>query len=176
MIKAYLLRCQQELLEKKIDLQNEIQNNEMIIKKNEKLISLITDSEDKSYTSFTPGNFKSDMDGKKIKELKMQISGMQEYSLELKNKLELINDRIRELEQIIQKEKDNNKVQSQKQKEQEESNQRYDISIQQLNDVLHRLNVCIKMAEMDPTRCKIELRDISSTVQKIINNMQLHNQ
>lgn len=174
MIKDYLLRCQQELLERKIDLVSEIQSNEMSIRENEKLITLIKNSEDKSYTSLTPGNYKNDLDGKKIKELKMQLSGMQEYDANLRKKLDLIDDRISELEQIIHLEKDNSKVQYQKQKEHEESSQRYDTSIQQLKDILRRLDICSKMAEMDPIRCKIELKNLSAIVQKIIEDMQIH--
>lgn len=174
MIKSYLSRCQQELLEKKIDLMNEIQSNEMSIRENEKLITLIKNSEDKSYTSFTPGNYKNDMDGKKIKELKMQLSDMQEYGVDLRKKLNLIDERIRDLEQIIHEEKDNSEVEYLKQKEYEKSRQKYDTSIRQLRDVLRRLDICSKTVEMDPIRCKIELKNISSTVQKIINDMQLH--
>ena len=102
----YLNECMQELLAKRIDLQEALQKNEGELRENRELIHAIELSEDKSYESFAPRNYTSDRNEKKVKELKSDQQQLLENDRSLKKELEKINEKVERLESVIRAEKE----------------------------------------------------------------------
>lgn len=187
MVKHYLLNYQQELLEKKIDLEKSLQKVEILIKENQEFIRFIQNSEDKSYDSFSPHNYKSDSDEKKKKELKEQQKELKEQTISLKNQIEHINQKSNELENIIKLLKtENNKeidkdddsevfrmklLETQEYERQNIARELQNSTLQSLASMMHKIEICTKLADMDPNRCKLELQNLSKTVKNTIDDM-----
>lgn len=191
MIKEYLINYKQELLEKKIDLTKALQKNELLIKEKIEFKRLIELSEDKSYESFSPQNYNNDKNKEQIKELKNQQKELEEKKVQLKTEIEAINKKIDELECILKslkqldnetkhmkEELDDNEVfrlkllETQEYERKRIARELHDSTVQSLTSMIHKLEFCTKLMDMDPSRCKIELQNLSNTVRDTIRDMR----
>lgn len=191
MIKQYLLNYEQELLEKKIDLSKALQKNDISIKENIEFIHLIEASEDKSYDSFTPQNYKKDTNHNKIKELKDNQKLLQENGIKLKNEVDDISKKIVELENIIQLVNQSNSnikgmeeqlndneivrlklLETQEYERQRIARELHDSTVQSLTSMIHKIELCTRLIDMDNNRCKLELQNMSKTVKETIKDMR----
>lgn len=102
MVKEYLSNQRQELLEKKIDLQKQLHKNELSTKENEEFLRYIQSTENKSYDSFTPSNYKNDRNEQKKKLLKEEIKELHEQEIFLTDELVHISEKIEELDEVIE--------------------------------------------------------------------------
>ena len=153
MLKQFLLNYKQELMEKKIDLTKSFQNNEMLIKENEEYIRFVEASEDKNYGSFSPQSYNTNNNLTEIKELKEKQKQLKEISAKNKEEIERINQRLSELSSIIEEVRND-----------EENRIQQDIKKTNRNDkidsLIHKIEFCINLVDVDPKRCKLELREI----------------
>lgn len=191
MIKQYLLNYEQELLEKKIDLSKALQKNEISIKENMEFIHFIEASEDRSYDSFTPQNYKKDTDHNKIKELKNNQKLLQENGVKLKNEVDAISKKIEELENVIQLVNQSNSnikgmeeqlndnenfrlklLETQEYEKQRIARELHDSTVQSLTSMIHKIELCTRLIDMDANRCKLELQNMSKTVKEMIKDMR----
>ena len=191
MIRKYLLNYEQELLEKKIDLSKALQKNEISLKENTEFIRFLESSEDKSYDSFAPHNYKNDMNAKRMKELKENQKKLIAEGERIKDEIDNISKKIMELEQIIQIEQqaveksesiekqleDNGKFRLKLLETQEYERQRiarelHDSTVQSLTGMIHRIELCSKLMDMDPNRCKLELQNMTKTIRETIRDMR----
>lgn len=171
MVIEYLTDYLQELLGRRIDLQEELQRSETSIRENKEFIRMIEESEDKSYESFSPRNYKNDRNEKKIKELKDQQQQLRETSMSLKQELERLNRRIEELENLIRAEKKKENLKYVELKKQEANEKIYELAVQQLTSVMNKIETCERIVEVDRYRCKMELRNLAGIVKGIIEEL-----
>ena len=137
MVKQFLLKYEQELMEKKIDLIKSFQNNEMSIKENEEYIRFVETSENEDYGSFSPQSYNKKNDLTKIKELKEKQKQLKEMSSQKKEEIDNIDQRLSELSDIIE-----------------------EVRNDEEHDLIHKIEFCISLVDVDPKRCKLELQEI----------------
>lgn len=153
MLKQFLLNYKQELMERKIDLTKSFQNNEMLIKENEEYIRFVEASEDKNYGSFLPQSYNTNNNLTEIKELKEKQKQLKEISTWKKEEIEHINQRLSELSSIIEEVKNDEENRIQQDIKKANSNEKID-------NLIHKIEFCINLVDVDPKRCKLELREI----------------
>lgn len=153
MLKQFLLNYKQELMERKIDLTKSFQNNEMLIKENEEYIRFVEASEDKNYGSFSPQSYNTNNNLTEIKELKEKQKQLKEISTWKKEEIEHINQRLSELSSIIEEVRNDEENRIQQDIKKANRNEK-------LDSLIHKIEFCINLVDVDPKRCKLELREI----------------
>lgn len=191
MVKSYLEQCRQELLELQIDLTNQVQKIDLLMKEKIELIQYIESSEDESYDSFVPQNFRSDMNRQKIKNIRDELKQYEDRVEDLQNRSENVEYKIKEIESVIQVNKENESLDSDMKRKlddneffrlkvlqtQELERQRiardlHDSVVQNLTSLIHRIELCNRLMDMDKERCKIELQNMSRTLRDTIQQMR----
>ena len=153
MLKQFLLNYKQELMERKIDLTKTFQNNEMLIKENEEYIRFVEASEDKNYGSFSPQSYNTNNNLTEIKELKEKQKQLKEISAKNKEEIERIDQRLSELSNIIEEVRNDEENRIQQDIKKENRNEK-------LDSLIHKIEFCINLVDVDTKRCKLELREI----------------
>lgn len=153
MLKQFLLNYKQELMERKIDLTKTFQNNEMLIKENEEYIRFVEASEDKNYGSFSPQSYNTNNNLTVIKELKEKQKQLKEISAKNKEEIERIDQRLSELSNIIEEVRNDEENRIQQDIKKENRNEK-------LDSLIHKIEFCINLVDVDTKRCKLELREI----------------
>ena len=153
MVKQFLLNYKQELMERKIDLVKSFQNNEMLIKENEEYIRFVEASEDKNYESFSPQSYNTNNNLAKLKELKEKQKQLKEVSARKKEEIEHIDQKLDELSNIIEEVRNDEENRIQQDIKKANRNEKID-------SLIHKIDFCINLVDVDPKRCKLELREI----------------
>ena len=189
MVSAYLEKLQEEYLEKKIQIEKTLLGLEMQLKENIEFIKYLEENTDVSFESFSPRdvNAKSKT---KIKELKEKQVTLKELIEAEKIKKEEIIQRLDELTNVIKvahstistsEDKKNDSeidhhqyrlklLETQENERQRISRELHDSTVQNLTSMIHKLELCSKLIDMDPIRCKLELTMMSRTLKDIIND------
>ena len=187
MIKQYLLKSKQELVEKRIDFRKLLKKSELKIKENIEFIHLIEESQDKNYNSFFPQNYRTVTNKEKIKKLKEEQRKFEEESKRIEKDIDEVDRKIEELNYLISlcKQKDRNESELEEEviekeinrmdfyKEIEDQNKDTMKQIIEKTEVLYaihnKMELCYRLMDMDPKRCKIELKNISKDLQEAAN-------
>lgn len=187
MIISYLENLQNEYMQDKHNIEKEINNIKIHLQENVAFIKLLEETNDPNYESFTP----REVNGKnkaKIRELQEEQKEIQE-SLEQKeicyaeciNKLEELSKVINETKKkIAAHEKDlldnefyrTTLLEIQETERQRISRELHDSTVQNLTSLVHKTELCSKLIEMDPIRCKLELNMMTKTLREIIDDMR----
>lgn len=185
MVIAYLEKLQDEYLHEKLDKEKELSRLQIELRETIEFIRLLEETNDPNYESFTPREVNS-KNKKKILELQEQQRKIQQsIELETEHYLEY-KQRLDELENVLEKAKkdaaqinqnvfDNEKYRSSLLETQENERQRisrelHDSTVQNLTSLVHKAELCSKLVEMDPVRCKLELTTMSKTLREIIDD------
>lgn len=182
MVKEYLEKIKQELIEKRVILNEKISSCEKNLKENEKFIQILEDTNDPNYEAFTPRETNT-FNRRKIKELREEQKTIFENVTNLKDQLGEIEYRIAEITSVIKvaredvsdtkDEIDNYDTRLALLKTVETERQRiardlHDSTTQNLTALVHKSELCTKLLESDPIRCKLELYAIGETLRGII--------
>lgn len=186
MVLTYLLDSKQKLVEERIDLRSQLQKIQTDIRENEKLSHFIKDSENNSYASFVPSNYKNDLNAKHIQELQEKRSELEEKSKYFQLQIKITEERMEELNYIIKlvkqerqntedlqeelKESEQNRRKTLKEKEQEKNKLVRSMKTTMDNNmktIVSKLEMCTKIVELDPGRCKIELQDVLKEIKNM---------
>ena len=151
MVKQFLLDYEQELLEKKIDLMKSLQKNELSKKENMEFIHFIEKSEDKSYDSFSPQNYSTRSDRKRLKELKEEKQRIEELSTKVETEIKDIDSKLEKLYKVLDEIRKYDIVEEEKGSA---------IDYPGLNSIVHKIEFCSNLVDVDPKRCKLELMEI----------------
>lgn len=190
MVKEYLQSYLNELLEKKINAEQESASLENRIKENLAFIELLEEKNDPNYESFTPREVNSS-NKKKIAELKDEQKSLVFRSEEQKEKIADLDAKIDELnsvirvarevekpsDELINEASDNEILRRKLLETQEAERQRiarelHDSTVQSLTGLMYKAELLSKLMEMDPNRCKVELKGLSGHIKEIIKVMR----
>lgn len=179
MVKEYLEKLRDELTEERLQLLNEETSLQNHYKENLKMIQLLEETNDPNYASFTPREIHP-YNRVKIEELTLD----QKKTTDLleKNKIAISekNYKIGEINSVIKVAKEEESFSSTSAsnrfsilKTQEKERQRiardlHDSTVQNLTSLVHKSELCIKLIDTDPIRCKLELSSLSKILRDII--------
>ena len=193
MVCAYLEKLHGEYLEEKISIDKTIANLQVQLKENIEFIKLLEENTDASYESFSPRdiNSKSKVQIKKLKEKQKdileEIDRVKEKQSEIVQKIDELSSVIKVAKSSIVKtdeieSKEDNKVEldnnvyrltlleTQENERQRISRELHDSTVQNLTSMVHKTELCSKLIDMGPIRCKLELTMMSRTLRDIIND------
>lgn len=190
MIVEYLERLYQEMYEQRLTLERENQKKEVLLKDNIKFVQTLENSLDENYESFSPR--------KVDEENHIKIESLLEEQRKLeedirKGKIEIVdmNVRMSELESVLKVARENEKaavsadfernenqifrrkiLETQEIERQRIARDMHDSVVQNMISLVHKIEICNKIGDVDPIRCKLELRAMTKTVRDIIQDMR----
>lgn len=179
MINEYLEKKHGELRKEKHALKEELRRIQIHIKENRKFIELLEQSEDPDIESFSPraGNSK---DKEKIKELQEEQKRLLQEEEEKQQALDVCRENEKELAAVkkeVQTEKSAGNAEKYRLKileAQENERQRiarelHDTTVQDMTSLIHKTELCMKLVDLDPSRCKLELNVVSKILRETVN-------
>lgn len=192
MVLEYLERSRQEMLEKQIALGERVQSLQNSLKENIKFIQMLEESSDPNYAAFTPREVNGHND-EKIKELKEEqqlistkLQEEQKQISDLKLKILEINSVIKVLKERIESDNDSGTglerledysissrlmiLETQEKERQRIARDLHDSTVQNLTSLVHKAELCMKLMDVDPIRCRLELSTLGKTLRSIIDD------
>ncbi len=190
MVKEYLENYLTELLEKKINAEREASSLENRIRENLAFIALLEEKNDPNYEFFSPREVNSS-NKKKIAELKEEQKILMSDSEESKERITDLEAKIAELnsvirvarevekpsDELINEASDNEILRRKLLETQEAERQRiarelHDSTVQSLTGLMYKAELLTKLMDMDPNRCKVELKSLSGHIKEIVSGMR----
>lgn len=188
MVKEYLEKLHVEYEQEDHTLQEKIKNKKIQLKENIEFIKLLDETTDDSYESFTPREINS-KNKTKITSLRDEQKVILQELDQLKIEEIAISQKIDELNSVMKFENERNEIQdapegvnkidqtfrlklleTQENERQRISRELHDSTVQNLTSLVHKSELCSKLIEMDPIRCKLELLTLNRTLREVINN------
>ena len=153
MVIEYLQQIKDSYFEQKHALEKQLNLLEIQLKENTGMIKMLEETNDSCYELFTPRNVNS-KNKAKINELMEEQKSINESIENLKNSIKEYSSKIEQLDQIV-----------------EEENREIEIVQDNLLDgmknILNRVELCSRLIDIDPVRCRLEL----SSVMKILTDL-----
>lgn len=190
MVEKYLEKMRQEIYEEKVSIERAYHKNDLLLKENIQFIYTLENSLDKNYESFSPRNINYE-NYEKIDALKKEQDEIQKKSEELAEKISKLNTHLAELDHVIkvmketrklavneeniieQKENFHKKIlETQEMERQRIARELHDSVVQSLTGMVHKIEFCTKLMDMDTVRCKLELHSMSKLVRNIIEDIR----
>ncbi len=185
MVNDYIEKLQTNFLKEKVDIEKEINDLELHLKENKELIEKFNENENSNLPSFSPQEQNTGKK-KKVRELK-------EETKSIKEKIRKKKDKNRECLLLIQELNEVNKflenammkqafvdivdethrltiLKTQENERQRISRELHDSTIQNLTSLVYKVELCIKLLEIDPIQCKLELSTMGKMLRDIIND------
>ena len=191
MVCSYLENLQCEYLEQKILIDKRMTNLQIELKENIEFLKLLEEDIDTSYELFSPRQMTSKNE-KQIQELKKQQKDILSEIDHVKEEQALIIRKIDELSSVLKvartsdaklkelevAEKDEadselfrlTLLETQEKERQRISRELHDSTAQNLTSLVHKTELCSKLIDMDPIRCKLELTMMSRSLREIVND------
>ena len=185
MVKEYLEKTRQKLVDQKNELKTKEKELHLHVRENIEFIRMLEDEIDPNYEAFTPRKVNA-YNEKKIEELKQEQKDLTEQLNEVRQKLYDTGLDIDEIDSVIKVEaeknasenvlKDNNAnpkdkitiLQTQESERQRIARDLHDTTVQSLTSLVHKSELCKKLVDVDPLRCKLELSSMSKILKDII--------
>lgn len=183
MVISYLEKLQESHTQEKYKIEKQLSELEIHLKENIEFIKLLEETNDPNYESFTPREVNS-KNKAKIRELQEEQKKIRESLEEEKVLYSECKDRLEELAEVIaqaKREKDSRQedaltnesyrttlLETQENERQRISRELHDYTVQNLTSLVHKTELCSKLVEMDPIRCKLELNIMTKTLREII--------
>lgn len=174
MVIEYLQQIKDSYFEQKHALEKQLNLLEIQLKENTGMIKMLEKTNDSCYELFTPRNVNS-KNKAKINELMEEQKSINESIENLKNSIKEYSSKIEQLDQIVEEE--NREIEivqeyteamtlqnivSEDEKESSEDN-----LLDSMMNILNRVELCSKLIDIDPVRCRLEL----SSVMKILTDL-----
>lgn len=190
MIIEYLEKIYAEMYEQKVSLEHDYKKNELLLKENIQFIYTLENSLDRNYESFSPRDINHES-YEKIENLKEEKSQIEKQEEILRIKISDLNDHLAELEHVLKVVRENTKaieekevlleddeffrkkiLETQEMERQRIARELHDSIVQNLTSIVHKIEFCTKLMDMDTVRCKLELQTMSKMVKRIIEDMR----
>lgn len=186
MVKDYLEKMKQDLIDRRDLINEQIVSCENQLKENEKFIQVLEDTTDPNYEVFTPREINS-FNRKKVVELKEEQKAIREHLTNLWDELGEAEYRIAEITSVIRvaerDESDSTEetdcydtrlalLRTVETERQRIARDLHDSTTQNLTALVHKTELCTKLLDSDPIRCKLELFSIGKSLRNIIEDMR----
>ncbi len=188
MVETYLEKLLQEYESKKREIDEAVSNQDNLLKENIEFIKLLEKNSDDNYELFTPREVNA-RDKAKILELKEEQKTISaDYDALKLEQAEWIQ-KIDELQSVLRVQKQKERVdaastsklqedrmvrfallETQENERQRISRELHDSTVQNLTSLVHKTELCGKLVDMDPIRCKLELTAVNHMLREIIQN------
>ena len=184
MVKDYLEKIRQEFIEHKISLEEQISLYENKAKENIKFLQILEDERNPGYEAFSPRESNS-FHKEKMEELQEEQKNIANKLMSLRDQLQEYEFRIVDIASVIREETEIEKkiqkvantdsydtrlalLRSVETERQRIARDLHDSTTQHLTAIVHKTELCSKIIESDPVKCKLELFSIGQTLRKII--------
>ena len=187
MVVEYLEQTKKQFIDKRKSLLDEISSLEIKSKENIRMIQMLEDTNDDNFESFSPREVSSYTKSKMVElsEEQKQIQQLlQDYCsevLELNLKIDEVTSVIKVAqnendicnEEISKSKKSNlNVLESVEKERQRIARDLHDSTVQNLTSLVHKSELCMKLIELDPIRCKLELSSMGKILREVIEDMR----
>ena len=187
MVVEYLEQTKKQFIDKRQSLLDEISSLEIKSKENIRMIQMLEDTNDDNFESFSPREVSSYNKSKMVElsEEQKQIQQMlQDYSsevLELNLKIDEVTSVIKVAQneseicnvEISKSKKSNlNVLESIEKERQRIARDLHDSTVQNLTSLVHKSELCMKLIDLDPIRCKLELSSMGKILREVIEDMR----
>ncbi len=163
MVVDFLRKLRTEILGDKFELEAELKEIQIQLDENRKFVQNMKMEEEKSFDAFSPRRQNVELRNNicKLEEEQLKILGKFET---IKSELDILNSRLTEFDLVLEDAK-NQKVELKKVVDQAENDQfkenwNYDTLAQNVLSIKNKTELCFRLAELDPKRCKYELSSI----------------
>ncbi len=190
MIINYLENLYQEIYEKKINLERENQKKETLLRDNLKFVQALENTIDENYESFSPRKVDEEShlkinsllnEQRQIEEAirinKIEIVDLSVKLSELENVIKAAreNERLlfhRKIQQSDDKVYKRNILEIQEIERQRIARDMHDTVVQNLTSLIHKIEICDKIGDVDPVRCKLEMRVMKNIIRETIQDLR----
>ena len=192
MVKEYLEKIKEQFLEQKIEVSKRVNELSNKYKENVEFIKLLEETNDPNFESFTPREVNG-FNRTKIAELEKMQKILTEELAQARSELGKLDEDIYEINSVIKVARENvnsvsNKIKNHNHENddyidsnvkialleiQENERQRiarelHDSTVQNLTSMVHKTELCSKLIDTDPIRCKLELMSMGKIIRDII--------
>ena len=174
MVIEYLQQIKDSYFEQKHALEKKLNLLEIQLKENTGMIKMLEETNDSCYELFTPRNVNS-KNKAKINELMEEQKSINESIENLKNSIKEYSSKIEQLDQIVEEE--NREIEIVQEYTEamtlqnivsdDEKKSSEDNLLDGIKNVLNRVELCSRLIDIDPVRCRLEL----SSVMKILTDL-----
>mgnify|MGYP003293669256 CR=1 FL=1 len=183
MVVSYLEKIREQYQEKRIDANSRLMAVQNEYKENTEFIKLLEVNNDPTFESFTPRQVNG-FHKAKIGELEDRQKQLTNIMSDIRGEISSIDSEIYELNSVIKvaKEKlgseefqDEARVKLALLETQENERQRiarelHDSTVQNLTSLVHKTEICSKIMDVDPIRCKLELSSMNKILRDVIDD------
>lgn len=175
MVIEYLQQIKDSYFEQKHALEKQLNLLEIQLKENIGMIKMLEETNDSCYELFTPRNVNS-KNKAKINELMEEQKTINESIDNLKNSIKEYSSKIEQLDQIVEEE--NREIEIVQEyteamtlqnivSEDEKIESSEDNLLDGMKNILNRVELCSRLIDIDPVRCRLEL----SSIMKILTDL-----
>ena len=174
MVIEYLQQIKDSYFEQKHALEKQLNLLEIQLKENIGMIKMLEETNDSCYELFTPRNVNS-KNKAKINELMEEQKSINESIENLKNSIKEYSSKIEQLDQIVEEE--NREIEIVQEYTEamtqqnivsgDEKKSSEDNLLDSIKNILNRVELCSRLIDIDPVRCRLEL----SSVMKILTDL-----
>lgn len=176
MVIEYLQQIKDSYIEEKHALEKQLNLLEIQLKENTGMIKMLEETNDSCYELFTPRNVNS-KNKAKINELIEEQKSINESIDNLKNSIKEYSSKIEQLDQIVEEENREIEIvqkytetmtQQNIVSEDEEIESSEDNLLDGMKDILNRVELCSRLIDIDPVRCRLELSSVMKNLTDLI--------
>ena len=187
MVVEYLEQTKKQFIDKRQSLLDEISSLEIKSKENIRMIQMLEDTNDDNFESFSPREVSSYNKSKMVelseeqKQIQQLLKDYRSEVLELNLKIDEVTSVIKVAqnendicnEEISKSKKSNlNVLESIEKERQRIARDLHDSTVQNLTSLVHKSELCMKLIELDPIRCKLELSSMGKILREVIEDMR----
>ena len=182
MVVDYLNKTKESFLRQRTEISEKIASLENELKENIQFVQMLEEANDSHYEAFTPREVNS-FNRTKISELLEERENIYQEISRLQNELNETDGRIYEIKSVIKVAKENNAntamddfdsnmkltlLETVEKERQRIASELHDSTIQNLTSLVHKSELCTKLLDVDPIRCRLELFAINKTIRDIV--------
>ena len=175
MVIEYLQQIKDSYFEQKHALEKQLNLLEIQLKENTGMIKMLEETNDSCYELFTPRNVNS-KNKAKINELMEEQKSINESIDNLKNSIKEYSSKIEQLDQIVEEEnreieivQEYTETMSQQNiVSEDEKKSSEDNLLDGIKNVLNRVELCSRLIDIDPVRCRLELGSVMKILTDLI--------
>lgn len=187
MVVEYLEQTKKQFIDKRQSLLDEISSLEIKSKENIRMIQMLEDTNDDNFESFSPREVSSYTKSKMVelseeqKQIQQLLKDYRSEVLELNLKIDEVTSVIKVAqnendicnEEISKSKKSNlNVLESIEKERQRIARDLHDSTVQNLTSLVHKSELCMKLIDLDPIRCKLELSSMGKILREVIEDMR----